>query len=62
MVQKVAIKRELEAGLRHATTGKLPSSTCLFNGRTFQIREGQGYERREMGSAFHQLCPRYSGT
>ena len=27
MVQKVAVKRKLEAGLRHATTGKLSLST-----------------------------------
>ena len=27
MVQKVAVKREFEAGLRHATTGKLSLST-----------------------------------
>ena len=26
MVQKVAVKREFEAGLRHATTGKLSLS------------------------------------
>ena len=32
------------------------------NGYLFRIREGQGSERRGMGSAFHQLCPRYSGT
>ena len=27
MVQKVAVKREFETGLRHATTGKLSLST-----------------------------------
>ena len=27
MVQKVALRREFEAGLRHATTGKLSLST-----------------------------------
>ena len=27
MVQKVAVKREFEAGLRHAATGKLALST-----------------------------------
>ena len=32
------------------------------NGYLFRIREGQGSERRGMGSAFHQLCWRYSGT
>ena len=33
-----------------------------LNGYLFQIREGLGTERRGMGSGFHQLCPRYSGT
>ena len=47
MAQKVAVSREFEARLRHAATGKLSLSTS---------------ERRGMGSAFHQLCPRYSGT
>ena len=32
------------------------------NGYLFRIREGKGSEMRGMGSAFHQLCPRYSGT
>ena len=32
------------------------------NGYLFRIREGLGSERRGMGSVFHQLCPRYSGT
>ena len=32
------------------------------NGYLFQIRESQGSKRRGMGSAFHHLCPRYSGT
>ena len=60
MVQKVAVKREFEAGLRYATTGRLcqPSSKWV----PFRIREGLGSERRGMGSAFDQLCPRYSGT
>ena len=40
MVQKVAIKREFEAGLRHATTGKLSLSTQQVNGYLFRIREG----------------------
>ena len=31
------------------------------NGYLFLIREGQGSKRRGMDSAFHQLCPRYSG-
>ena len=32
------------------------------NGYLFQIREGYGRERSEMGSTFHLLFPRYSGT
>ena len=60
MGQKFTIKCEFEAGLCHARTGKL--SLSAVNGYLLQIREGQGSERRGMGSAFHQLCPRYSGT
>ena len=50
MVQKVTVKRELEA------------VNPAVNGYLFQIREGQGSESRGMDSAFYQLCPRYSGT
>ena len=32
------------------------------NGYLFRIRESKGSGRRGMDSAFHQLCPRYSGT
>ena len=39
MVQKVAEKREFEAGLRHAATGKLSVNPAV-NGYLFQIREG----------------------
>ena len=57
MVKKVAVSREFGARLRHAATGKLSLSTqqkmCTFF---------EDSERRGMGSAFHQLCPRYSGT
>ena len=38
MVQKVAVKRIFEAGLRHATTGKL--SVNPADGYLFRIREG----------------------
>ena len=62
MVQKVAVSREFEARLRRAATGKLSLSTQQKMGTFFRIREGLGSERRGMGSAFHQLCPRYSGT
>ena len=65
MVQKVAISRELEARLRHAATGKLSLSTQQKMGTFFELgkdKEIRIGERRGMGSAFHQLCPRYSGT
>ena len=47
MVRKVAIKREFEAGLRHATTGKLcePSSKWVpfpNYGRIRQRKEREG--------------------
>ena len=32
------------------------------NGYLCRIKEGYGSRRRGMGSAFHHLCPRYSGT
>ena len=60
MVRKMPVKSEFKAGLRHATTGKL-SVNPAENEYLFRIREEQGSERRGMGSAFHQLCPRYSG-
>ena len=58
-VQKVAVKREFEAGLRHSTTGKLcqPSGKCVPLSNSGMIR--QLMERDS--STFHQLCPRYSG-
>ena len=52
---------EFEAGLHHAMTGKLSVNPAV-NGYLFQIREGQGSERRGLSSAFRQLCPKYSGT
>ena len=60
MVQIVAVKREFEAGLCHATTGKLcqPSSKWVpFS------NYGRPRQRKERdGLCFHQLCPRYSRT
>ena len=43
---------------------RLENCLCppAVNGYLFRIWEGLGSERRGMGSAFHQLCPRYSGT
>ena len=62
MVQKVAVSREFEARLRHAATGKLSLSTQQKMGTFFELGKDKGSERRGMGSAFHQLCPRYSRT
>ena len=39
MVQKMAVKREFEAGLRHATTGKLSVNPAVI-GYLFRIWEG----------------------
>ena len=39
MVQKVAVKHEFEAGLRHATTGKLSVNSAV-NVYLFRIRDG----------------------
>ena len=41
---------------------KTLSVNPAVNGYFLRIREGQDGERRKMGSAFHQLCPRYSET
>ena len=41
---------------------KTLNANPAVNGYLFRIREGLGSERRGMGSAFHQLCPRYIGT
>ena len=41
---------------------KTLSVNPAVNGYLFRIREDKGRERRGMGSAFHQLCPKYSGT
>ena len=36
-MQKVSVKREFEAGLRHAMTGKLPLSTQQKMGTFFEL-------------------------
>ena len=59
IAQKVAVRCELEAGFRHATTGKLNPA---INGYLFRIREGEGSYRKGMGSASHQLNLRYNGA
>ena len=61
MVQKVAVSREFEARLRHAATGKLSLSTQQKMGTFFELGKDKA-AKGGMGSAFHQLCPRYSGT
>ena len=55
MVQNVAVRLSVR---RHATAGKL-SVNPVVNGYLFLITEGG---MRGMGSAFHHLYPRYSGT
>ena len=60
MVQKVAVRCEFEAGLHHATTGKILSVNPAVNG-TFTESEKDKAEKGEGGRPFHQLCPRYSG-
>ena len=57
MVQKVIVKHEFEAGLHHATTGKFNS----VNQSSSKLVPFSN-ERRGMGSACRQLCPRYRGT
>ena len=44
MVQKVAVKREFEAGLRHATTGKLSLSSQQQMGTFFELEKGKAAE------------------
>ena len=50
------------AGLGHATTGKLILSTQQQMGPFFELGKDKAGKRRGMGSAFHLLWPRYSGT
>ena len=40
---------------------KTLSVNPAVNGYLFRIRERKGSEKRGMGSAFHQLCLRYTG-
>ena len=61
-MRKVAVKRKFEAELRHTATGKLTLSTQQKMGTFFELRKDKAAKRRGMDSAFHQLCPRYSGT
>ena len=44
MVQKVTVKWEFEAGLRHAGTGKLPLSTQKQMGTSFEYRKNKAAE------------------
>ena len=62
MVQKDAVSREFEARLRHAATGKLSLSTQQKMGTFFELGKDKAAKGEGWGSAFHQLCPRYSGT
>ena len=55
LVQKVAVRWQVRG---------LENSLCPLSSKRylFRIKEGLGSERRGMDSAFHLLCPRYSGT
>ena len=59
MMQKVAIKREFEAELRHATTGKLSLSTQQLMGIFFELRKAKAAEGKGLAPP---LWPRYMGT
>ena len=51
MLQKIAVKREFEAGLRKTLSKRVPFSN-----------EGSIRQRKETdGFRLHQLCPRSSG-
>ena len=54
--------REFKAGLHHPMTVETLSVNQAVNGYLFRFREGKGNKRSGIGSAFHQLCPRYSKT
>ena len=45
-MQKVAVKREFKAGLRHSTTGKLSLSTQQWMG-TFFMNQGRLRQQKE---------------
>ena len=62
MVQKVTVSREFEAQLRHAVTWKLSLSTQQKMGTFFELGKDKAAKGEGWAPAFHQLCPRYSGT
>ena len=56
MVQKVSVKREIEDGLRHATTRKLSMSTQQKMGTFFEVgkdkaEKGEGWAQSFIGCA-----------
>ena len=53
-------ERRSKIVLRHLTTGY--SVNPAVDGYLFRIREGLDSEKNGMGSALHQLCPRYNGN
>ena len=55
MVHKIAGRSEDQGFAIHPTTGKL----CQLRSKWVIF---SNHERRGMGSTFHQLCPRYSGS
>ena len=54
--------REFEAGFRHPTNEKLIPSTQRSMGTFFEFGKDKERKKGVLGSAFHQLCPRYSGA
>ena len=62
MVQKVAVKvvtSRLGFAMRRLENSLCPTSSEWV---PFSNEERLRQQRRGMGSAYHQLCPRYSGT
>ena len=60
-MQKVAVKREFEARLRHAATGKLSLSTQQYMGTFFELRKDKA-AKGEDGLRLSSAVPKISGT
>ena len=58
MVQKVAVKREFEARLRHAATGKLSLSTQQLMDTFFKL----GNDKERDGLRFSSAVPKMQWT
>ena len=60
MVHKIACSSWDSAQVWPSDNWKILSVHPAENGYLFQIWEGKSSNRRGIGSAFHQLCPKYS--